>query len=265
MNFTNTKVMNFDGAFKSLHASLNGLYNSDSFYWIGEEIPKEADDVIYKWVNLESPQLNEQSEQFYFLFNKYQEWLFNTSSFSTELEHFFIGPKDLTFAQEAIRLSDNNFLKWIIVSIDITAPIYFWKETDLYKSGIVTTTNNILNKPITKDSFEIYDIAWDLPVFNMEPYRHDDLISDIWVDIIHTCETLRKRYNESKDERYWKELIRILPEGFLQTKTWIGNYGVLRNIFSQRKDSHMTEWKAFCGWIKKLPYASELITFDLDK
>ena len=79
--------------------------------------------------------------------------------------------------------------------------------------------------------------------------------------LISQLEILRKKYLETKDKRYWKELIRWLPESWLQTRTWTANYAVLRNIYFQRQYHKLTEWHSFCKWIETLPYSSDLITY----
>ena len=84
----------------------------------------------------------------------------------------------------------------------------------------------------------------------------------MWESIICYCETLRQRYNETKDIKYWKELIRILPEGWLQTRTWTADYSVLRNIIHWRKNHKLTEWHQFVEWASTLPYANELLLFE---
>ena len=81
---------------------------------------------------------------------------------------------------------------------------------------------------------------------------------------INDLEHLRKNYQETKDQRYWKELIRLLPESWLQTRTTTLNYEIIRNIYTQRKNHRLTEWHYFCDWVKTLPYSKELITFNLD-
>ena len=102
----------------------------------------------------------------------------------------------------------------------------------------------------------------NLRVYDNEPYNTDTFITDIWDDIIGYCETLRLRYNETKDKRYWKELIRVLPEAWLQTRTVTLNYEVLRNIYFQRRYHKLTEWHIFCEWIESLTYGKELITYE---
>lgn len=87
----------------------------------------------------------------------------------------------------------------------------------------------------------------------------DYFAEDFAKDIIKNLETLRLKYLETKDERYWKELVRWLPNGWIQTRTVTMNYAVLRNIYFQRKNHRLSEWHSFCNWIKELPYGKELI------
>jgi len=160
--------------------------------------------------------------------------------------------------------SDRKFLRQIMVSVDITAPLYWWKEADTYKIGTTANSTSTMHKisstPITKECFEMDDYSSDLTLENNEHF----LINSIWDSIINDCESLRKKYNETKDQRYWKELIRILPEGWLQTRTWTANYEILRNMYTQRRHHRLTEWHQFCEWVESLPYAKELILFNLD-
>lgn len=187
------------------------------------------------------------------------------------LEYSYIGPNDLDLAKRMIAAgsSDRKFLRQIFVSVDITAPIYFWKELDTYKVSTVANSTSTMHKlastPITMDCFEMDDFSKDIPIYENEPYQPPYDTTAAWEDIINCCETLRKRYNETKDKRYWKELIRILPESWLQKRTWTGNYEVLRNIYSQRcsHPHRLTEWKTFGKWVENLPYAKELILYKL--
>ena len=120
--------------------------------------------------------------------------------------------------------------------------------------------HKLASTPITRDCFEMDDYAI-LKVFDREPYNFDETTEDCWDEIIEICETLRQRYNETKDIRYWKELIRILPESWLQTRTVTMNYSNLRGMYHWRKDHKLSEWHTFCDWVKTLPYAEDLILY----
>ena len=124
--------------------------------------------------------------------------------------------------------------------------------------------HKLANTPITKDCFEMGDYSSDIVIFKGEPYIIDAATEDCIDYIIDICETLRKRYLETKDKRYWKELIRILPESWLQTRTVTMNYENLYSIVRQRKGHKLTEWNSFIDWVHTLPYADELIFLDIN-
>ena len=158
-------------------------------------------------------------------------------------------------------------MRQIFVSVDITAPIYWWKEMSTYKVATVANSTSTMHKlattPITKECFEMDDYDGSLIMYEREPYNLDQYTDDVWESVICYCETLRKRYLETKDNRYWKELIRLLPESWLQTRTWTANYETLRTIYFDRRNHKLSEWNKFCnGWISKLPYAEEFIMLE---
>lgn len=178
-----------------------------------------------------------------------------------------IGKKDLDLLKRLINADDkigqpnSKFLRMIHAQVCITAPLYWWKEMDTYKVGTVanstSTMHRIANYPITMDCFEMDDFDNYVTVTNNN--FDQDCINFIWGDVIRICEELRQKYNETKDKRYWKELIRLLPESWLQTRMFDCDYATLRNIYCWRKNHKLTEWHSFCKWVEKLPYAKELI------
>ena len=123
--------------------------------------------------------------------------------------------------------------------------------------------HKLSSTPITLDCFETDDYNRDLILFN-ETYN-DEVISfavdDFSRELIDTLEQLRIKYNETKDQKYWKELVRWLPNGWLQTRTVTMNYAVIRNIYFQRLHHRLNEWKQFCNWVEQLPYSDDLITY----
>ncbi len=163
-----------------------------------------------------------------------------------------IGENDLSLAMRLIRSGTEHrkFLRQIMVSVDITAPLYWWKEFDTYKIGTTANSTSTMHKiaaaPITVDCFETDDCDYGICGGQIEK-------------ITEFLEELRIKYLETKDKRYWKELIRWLPESWLQTRTVTMNYENLINMYFQRRNHKLTEWHTFCGWIRTLPY-SELIT-----
>lgn len=178
-----------------------------------------------------------------------------------------IGEKDLDLLKRLINADDkigqpnSKFLRMIHAQVCTTAPLYWWKEMDTYKVGTTanstSTMHRIANYPITMDCFEMDDFDNYVTVTNNN--FDQDCINFIWGDVIRICEELRQKYNETKDKRYWKELIRLLPESWLQTRMFDCDYATLRNIYCWRKNHKLTEWNSFCKWVESLPYAEDLI------
>ena len=187
--------------------------------------------------------------------------------------YIYIGENDMKLAQTLIKAGSEHrkFMRQIFVSVDITAPLYWWKEFDTYKVGTVanstSTMHKITSQPITLDCFEIDDYEKDLFMY----YEHS-YVKDMVADIVRNCETLRQRYLETKDKRYWKELIRWLPESWLQKRTVTMTYENLLAMCSkgQRRFHKLNEWSGqdnpnvpnFISWARTLPYAQELIFID---
>lgn len=184
--------------------------------------------------------------------------------FKVHRGNFHIGEKDLDLLKRLINADDkigqpnSKFLRMIHAQVCITAPLYWWKEMDTYKVGTTanstSTMHRIANYPITMNCFEMDD-------FDYFVGQNENDIGYIWEGLIYDLEYLRQKYNETKDKRYWKELIRLLPESWLQTRMFDCDYATLRNIYCWRvKIPHkLTEWKQFGDWVESLPYAKELI------
>ena len=180
--------------------------------------------------------------------------------YNGKIENTSIGKNDLELMQKLIKAGSEHrkFLRQIFVSVDITAPLYFFKELDTYKVGTVSNSTSTMHKladtPITLDCFEMGDFT---------PLIDNFKIDLSWQTVMTYLEQLRQRYNETKDKRYWKELIRLLPESWLQKRTITMNYENILNMYRQRKNHKLTEWsKSFCDWVKTLPYAEELICLE---
>lgn len=174
------------------------------------------------------------------------------------IETINIGENDLKLAQKLIKAGSEHrkFMRQIFVSVDITAPLYWWKEFDTYKVGTVANSTSTMHKlastPITKECFEMDDYA----------ELDNGFYTDMWNSLIEWLEGLRQKYNETKVKAYWKELIRLLPESWLQKRTITMNYENVLNMYNQRcvHLHKLTEWsESFIGWAKKLPYADDLI------
>lgn len=273
MKFTNTRAFNFENAFRGLRNPLESWQKSDSEFGV--------DNLNYNYLYMNIAHLYCDRDGVYLgderydkLNSKYATWLKDQGILAhdqsfTYGEYAYIGPSDLALAQRMIKAgtSDRKFLRQIMVSVDITAPLYFYKEFDTYKVGTVANSTSTMHKlsstPITKECFETDDMV-DVCIEDSDDPTFIVTSQYAFMTYIEWLEELRQRYNETKDKTYWKELIRLLPESWLQTRTITLNYEVLRNIYSQRKTHRLTEWHRFCDWIKTLPYGNELITYGLD-
>lgn len=191
---------------------------------------------------------------------------------------YLIGPNDMKLAQTLIKGGSEHrkFLRQIFVSVDITAPQVWWSEFDTYKVGTVANSTSkmhkIQSKPITLDCFEIDNFNSNLTLYNREPYNENYTVGDFSEEIIEKLETLRKLYLETKDKKYWYELIRWLPESWLQTRTVTMNYENLLAMCSsgQRRFHKLNWWSGiddpfltnFIQWARTLPYAQQFIFID---
>ena len=199
--------------------------------------------------------------------NPMNSWFKMDSEFYENSYDTILGPNDLDLLQRLIKGGPEHrkFMRQIFVSVDITAPLYWWKEFDTYKVGTTanstSTMHKLASKEITIEDFEMDDFE-RVKIFDREPFNPDDYTDEIWDYIIDICETLRQRFVETKDKRYWKELVRILPESWLQTRTVTMNYENLYSIVRQREGHKLVEWRSFIDWVHTLPYADELIFID---
>lgn len=195
--------------------------------------------------------------------NPLESWDKSDSTFYENGTPLYVGERDLGLMKRLVinGTEHRKFMRQIFVSVDITAPIYWWKEFDTYKVGTVANSTSTMHKlastPITKDCFEFDDYS-DVRI-NEDEDNCIGWTNQMWHDLIYHLELLRQKYNETKDKRYWKELIRLLPESWLQTRTVTINYENLLSMYKQRKNHKLTEWHTFCDWIKTLPLAKELI------
>ena len=290
MKFENTNVGNFSNAFRGMRNPKNSWDKSDSFFNIIQidNYPYESE-IADNWVNYSHLQLNwpqEYTEEGYNLQEQYCEKLIKNGVLklndNDEVgEVAFIGPNDMKLAQTLIKAGPEHrkFLRQIFVSVDITAPLYWWKEMDTYKVATVanstSTMHKLTSKPITLDCFEIDDMNPDLVYYTLPEYAGGPAENDINMFselLIEQLEFLRQKYLETKDKRYWKELVRWLPESWLQTRTWTANYETIRSICSpgQRRYHKLNEWSGqddsskmnFIKWARELPYAQYLIFDD---
>ena len=270
MKFTNTWTGNWENAFRGLRHPMESYAKSDSRFGIADDIyyfDAELEEVVSDYVdNWKDERVDPNKDE---IWDKLvEDGIVKHSEIRNACEYAFLGPNDIDLAQRMIKAGTPNdkFLRQIFVSVDITAPLYWWKEMDTYKVATTANSTSTMHKlattPITKKCFEMDDYDGSLKMYDREPYNIDEYVDDIWDNIIDYCETLRQLYLETKNVKYWKELIRILPEGWLQTRTWTANYATLRNIIHWRQGHKLTEWHQFIGWCQGLPYAEELLFYN---
>ena len=168
-----------------------------------------------------------------------------------------IGNIDLKLMKSLVKAGTDHskFMRMITVTVDITAPLYWWKEFDTYKVGTVRNSCSTMHK-IHEKEFTLDDFSFeDFEVGNGEIF-----LSDCFKNVVADCEMLRKLFVETSDKKYWRGLIQLLPESYNQRATVQLNYAVLRNMYHSRKNHKLDCWRTFCNWIESLPY-SELITW----
>ena len=142
-----------------------------------------------------------------------------------------------------------KFMRMITVYLDITAPLYWWKEFDTYKVGTVANSCSTMHKIHNKE-FELSDFSWE----HLNPFS-----LAVLERVIQELNHSRDYFLESKDKKDWWQMIQLLPTSYNQKRTVMLNYEVLANMYKSRKHHKLDEWREFCNWIEKLPY-SELIT-----
>lgn len=173
-------------------------------------------------------------------------------SWFDETGQFHLGENDLALAKRLCAAGSDHrkFIRQIFVSVDITAPIYWWKEYDTYKVATVANSTSTMHK-IHAKPFDLSDFSTD--------HMDEETLAEMR-QIVAFLEKIRLKYMENKDKQYWYDLIQLLPSSYNQMRTCTLNYETLRNIYHARKDHKLQEWHTFCDWIRGLPYAAELIT-----
>ena len=177
--------------------------------------------------------------------------LAKSDSFYGENGEFVIGEIDLSLAHRlAVSGSDHRkYLRQVFVSVDITAPIYWWKEFDTYKVGTTANSTSTMHRIHSKD-------------FSRDDFSTDHMTKGALGaldNIISFLEESRIKFTETKDKKYWYDIIQLLPSSYNQMRTVTLNYENLINMYYARRSHKLDEWHTFCDWIRSLPYASELI------
>ena len=167
---------------------------------------------------------------------------------------FVFGPNDLDLAMRLAKAGSDHrkYLRMIFVSVDVTAPLYWWKEYDTYKVATVANSTSTMHK------------------IHSKPFSMDDFSCDHMTDgtkkfmetVVAELENIRLRFKETKSKEDWYDMIQLLPSSYNQMRTCTFNYETLINIYRARKNHKLAEWYTFCDWIETLPYAEQLITFE---
>lgn len=169
---------------------------------------------------------------------------------------FLVGPNDHALMMKLRNAGTDHrkFMRMIVVYVDITAPLYWWKEFDTYKVGTVANSCSTMHK-IHEKEFTVDDFSFE---------RTLPICSWFITSVLSVLNTSRERYLETKDKVYWDTMIQFLPSSYNQRRTVMLNYEVLANMYKSRKEHKLDEWREFCKWIEALPY-SELITGEKDE
>ena len=172
-------------------------------------------------------------------------------SYYDEKGNFILGENDLSLATRLAKAGSDHrkYLRQIFVSMDITAPLYWWKEFDTYKVGTVANSTSTMHKIHAKE-------------FTREDFSIESLTGDAAaaMDALIVClESERQKYLETKDKAHWMNMIQLLPTSYNQLRTVTMNYEVLIGIYYARRTHKLNEWHVLCDEIAKLPYAENLI------
>ena len=174
-----------------------------------------------------------------------------SDSYYNDNGEYVLGENDLSLATRLCRAGtdDRKFIRQIFVSVDITAPLYWWKEFDTYKVGTVANSTSTMHKIQAK--------AFCRDDFSCDRLSEGGLAAlDALIVYLEEC---RVKFNETKDRAYWHDMIQLLPSSFNQMRTVTMNYENLSNMYYARRNHKLAEWHTFCDMILTLPYANALI------
>ena len=183
--------------------------------------------------------------------NPMNSWA-RSDSYYDENGQYILGENDLSLAKRLRNAGTSDhrkYLRQVMLSVDITAPMYWWKEYDTYKVATVANSTSTMHKIHSKP-------------FEIEDFSHDHLTENglkVLKGLVDEMEKIRLEYVETKDKALWYDLIQLLPSSYNQMRTCTLNYETLINIYKSRKHHKLEEWRSFCEWIETLPYARELI------
>ena len=187
--------------------------------------------------------------------NPLNSWA-RSDSIYDENGNFVFGLNDLDLAKRLCQAGNDHrkFIRQIFISVDITAPIYWWKEYDTYKVGTVANSTSTMHK-IHSKPFELADFSTD--------HMTDEALDTMKV-MVESLEEIRLKYMETKDKALWYSLIQLLPESYHQMRTCTMSYENAIAMYNARHNHKLEEWHTFCDWVCELPYFMELFPFIKD-
>ena len=189
--------------------------------------------------------------------NPLNSWA-RSDSYYDENGNYILGENDLGLAKRLARAGSDHrkYLRQIFVSVDITAPLYWWKEFDTYKVGTVANSCSTMHKIHAKE-FTLDDFSHELMISNFgETFEALDVLCLV-IDLLNRY---RNFYNETKDKRYWDSMIQLLQTSYKQIRTVTLNYENLINIYNARRNHKLKEWHTLCEWIEEsIPYFKEIV------
>lgn len=185
--------------------------------------------------------------------NPLNSWA-RSDSFYDENGNYVLGENDLSLAKRLCKAGTDHrkFVRMIYVCVDVTAPLYWWKEYDTYKVSTVANSTSTMHK-IHSKPFELSDFSTD--------HMNEDGIK-VMEKVVETLEDLRLKYIETKDKSYWYTMIQLLPSSYNQMRTCTLSYENLFNIYFARCNHKLDEWHEYCDWIYSLPYVAEFLQLD---
>ena len=219
-----TNVYGFEAAIRGMRNPMNSWEKSDSY-----------------WTHIEDPE-----------------------TLQTAKFEFFVGENDLTLMKKLSKAGSDHgkFLRFINVTCDITAPLYWWKEFDTYKVGTVanscSTMHKIHAKEFTLDDFSHEHLSDEIVRVEFDNQDYLNTFADGLRDIVDLLNSARKLYLETKDKKYWYSMIQLLPTSYNQRRTVQLNYQVLKNMYHARKKKKKDCWRKCWKWVETLPYFKEI-------
>lgn len=244
----NVQVTGWEAAIRGMRNPMNSWNRSDSFCLATDKCSECADNFHCGFYFSEAGQ----GEPY-------------RNRFPGDIHH--IGDNDQSLMNRLVKAGTDHrkFMRMIAVYVDITAPLYWWKEFDTYKVGTVANSCSTMHKIADKE-FTLEDFSYEnlIDEYNLcdictDEYDGPNNPKDVLKLIIDMLNKARQLYLETKDKKYWWQMIQLLPSSYNQRRTIMMNYEVLANIYKSRKNHKLDEWRAFCKWVETLPYA-EIIT-----